>query len=276
MTQINIPGSDIPIGFGLVFHVYPCMTTPAIIVQAAETAALKAAIGFFQPTWKQEIKKVTGGSWLHNIKEYMAADQIEDAAFFDAELTSFFEVAELVDKLAWYLFLFSSTVEFLIDWATTTYEMSGCLPKPSDTIGNSTSPVSVYQRNGAWQDNCAFVHVTWNNAPESEAGSTFGCNAGEVCTCVVVQEWNDLGGVPINTQSRVVNNATGKQISYSFSNQGLFDGTQSTINECRTNVGGETGFAATIQGLSGEAGETDDAWADSGRYYYERTTFAPS
>lgn len=275
MPEILIPESDIPIGFGLSIHVYPCATTPQIICDAFGDAAIKAFIGLERPTVKQSIKKITGGSWLHNIRAEIELLEIEDPAFFDAGLKLLFEFAELVDVAGWFFFLGSMGVQFLIDWSTIIYQESGCAPGTQTTIGNSNEPGSVFPRDGNWHECVTFSNVHWNNAPTSEAGSMFGCGPGEVVTCNVMQTWTDLGNVPINVQCRTRNTVTNEQTSYSYTSQDLFVPNQSTINENYHLNGGVSGGSWIFEGMSGIPGETDDAWVAAGIYYYERTAFLP-
>lgn len=104
----------------------PCAPTPLIAVEAILPATLQLFTSFTKPTWKEELKLTTGGTWLHHMKAYVA-DAIEsDGSVFAGLDRALFQVAEWIDKTSWWFFLASLALDFAANWTSVVLDGTQC------------------------------------------------------------------------------------------------------------------------------------------------------
>lgn len=134
--------------------VNPCLANPMVWVDAFVPAIADEALTLFQssqqPVWKQDIKYATGKSWLKSLKQYVNAEDFNEAKFSDLALKSMFEIAEVADKLVWWLFLASVTADFIASWMTLILEGPECSDKRRAGTTGATDPFGNVSESNTW------------------------------------------------------------------------------------------------------------------------------
>lgn len=116
----------------------PCLPTPTIIVKTAGPALLKALVSIAEPDLKELYSwghgpspgNKHGRSLLKGIKSIVEPILEKSPLFSDGAGKFIFQIAEVADRLSWYLFLLSVGTEFAYDWSTAAYSKAGCIDQP--------------------------------------------------------------------------------------------------------------------------------------------------
>lgn len=273
VAMTDVPPLAIGVGYGKKLTIISCAVTPMVIFEAAGLAAIQCFISFEGPNLKQDIKDVTGGSWLHNIKEYMIEADAVEADINAYGVRALFEVAEVVDALVWWVFLASVLAEFLIEWSTQINRIGHCVPTPGEYWVDGRDAESVLVPDFVWRPACAFYNCETNQGTHVDVGSTHTINKGQEITLVCAQLWGDVANHPQQVQQRVIRDATGEQLDYSPTFDGLANSYWGCINNIDKLNGEDGDTTFTIQGVNSDATPLIEFFAYSGHFYYRQLTF---
>lgn len=120
-------------------------------VECAGPALLRAIASIAEPDVKEIYHEFIGKSVVKTAEiELQAAEELAPGYF--GKFNRFaIPIARFADMAVWYLFLAGITEEFLADWTTQVWKMSGCIPDPKTTIYEFTGPFFGYIVNEEWQ-----------------------------------------------------------------------------------------------------------------------------
>lgn len=102
-----------------------CRPNPQMLIKGFNIAAPKAFFTLLSPNWKTLTKKITGRSWLCGIKSVLQGADEADALYAGLS-EAVFTSLEWIDAAAFYFWVAGVGIDFLINWTSLVYEMSGC------------------------------------------------------------------------------------------------------------------------------------------------------
>jgi hypothetical protein len=135
-----------------------CIPKPQVWAKSLVPAGLKLITSLLEPTWKEDIKLLTGKSWLKHLKQFAEESTVESPAAVDGSLNFMFEAAEVLDTIAWYWFLADVGSDFLANWSTLAMKRSPCTPQEAAgsfagvTGAGTVGSGSGWGMRGAWSE----------------------------------------------------------------------------------------------------------------------------
>lgn len=263
----------IPIGFLNKVIIINCAITPMIVLEAAAAAALSLFISFEEPNVKEVIKSVTGGSWLHNIREYMYEADLVEAEIESYGIRALFELAEALDALVWWIFVAELIGEFLLAWESQIWKIAGCVPNPSEYWVDGKDAETVFVPDGTWRAGCLFYGCQTNQGIRVDVGYQHTLREHDEVTLICAQLFGDVSNNPQRTNQRILNDSTGAQIDYSGTFSGLDRSNWGAINMVQKLNGAKGDTSLSIWAMNEDPTPLIEFFAFQGHFYYSRLTF---
>lgn len=186
----------------------PCTPSIQIWASTLTVSFLAAFWTFLQPVWKQDIKLLTGKSWLHNLRQQVNESEFVNPLFTNGNTEVLFEIAEIADGAVWWIFIGGFTLEFLLDWTTMAYRTEGCLP------GQRTRTYSGIAPTGTSASTTDWAGVVWLQTTPTPGGFLpsvlvvpAGQSGGSINAALTAKDL--LSGKPIAIRTRVRDVDTG-------------------------------------------------------------------
>lgn len=268
------PAIQIPIGFGQSITIYPCAPSIPVIFEGLEAASAKLFLSLISPSWKTDVKWLTGGTWLHDIREVMLDAELIDPVLIDATGTrALFLVADFVDTFAWWMFVAGLTVEFLMDWTTQVWQMSGCLPDPKRYWLESKNCNAVFRADGQWREAMSFTNCRTSDGITTNFGSPFSVFEGTSFSLVWTCVWGDVSGNVQPAVQRVIRGSDDMVLDtggYEGSYWSQINGNIDNLRNSQVVTGGDT---IHCEAMPANATMLLDYWANSGYLMFEVLTF---
>ena len=139
-----------PIGKVLRALFEPCLPTPMMFIETALPAACMVLFSVAKPVWKQDIKLLTGKSWLKHMKGVVGDVDVANPTFMQGNLKFLFELAEIVDKAVWWMFIASMAKDFFFDWTSLAMQMGGCRHDPLHQVLTANNPIGNLSSQDVW------------------------------------------------------------------------------------------------------------------------------
>jgi hypothetical protein len=118
-----------------------CGVQPWVMVELAFPAALSAFVTIIEPNDKMWIRYLTGGSWLHGIKQLAKDVKKVDPTFELPGGKYVFKFIELEDYASWYLFLGEVVYDAYLWWHSRIYKITPRCNVPLGEYAYSTVPI---------------------------------------------------------------------------------------------------------------------------------------
>jgi hypothetical protein len=216
---------------------YGCGPSWQIWVKAAEPAALRLFWSLLPTDWKSEVKLATGKSWLKHVKGVMREGEEVLPDVLTAAGEAVFTIAEVVDQLAWWVYIASVIGDFLIEWSTLAFQMAPGDPGSCAFVLKGDNAFGGTSFGAPWLPGASF-HETWPD-PTQLIGSLHSCGPGQTLWMNVYYEgWNDDVRVAIDIQ--IVDLDTGEVLALAESSQQEMNNGYGTLLSAQIN-GGTTG-----------------------------------
>lgn len=113
--------------------VIPCAVPTTVYLEAAKDAVWQVAFSILSPDPKEVYHTLRGNSLSHDIKAGLEDAGIVPARGDNAATRASFAFADTIDVALWYMFLFSTATEGLVDFSSQVQRHAGCnaLDKPN-------------------------------------------------------------------------------------------------------------------------------------------------
>jgi hypothetical protein len=104
----------------------PCLPAPQVWIAYAGRPITHWVISFLEPNWKTLFKIAAKKSWLCGLKQL--AHDGHETTFTPAStaFTAMTELAEVVDKAAWFYWIASITAEAVVEWSSAVIRATRC------------------------------------------------------------------------------------------------------------------------------------------------------
>lgn len=193
-----------------------CPLPPQVWLKAAGVAALKVFTTNVDPVWKQDVKVVTGKTWLKHLTQRLEKIQPGLPAFTDGLTNALHFTAEVADKTTFWIWIASMLSDFLVRWMTLALRRAGCLDGQKSCVTTGSNPTGVFFASGSWNLGPVFREdfptPGLNIPPIVFCPANSSLNIGVACVFV------KFGGGPVGASLRVRQENTGDivfQQSYS-------------------------------------------------------------
>lgn len=183
--------------------VLPCSIPTAVYIESAIEGLWKAGLTVLEPDPKEVYHQALGQSLYHDAKQV-----IRDVGVFGTEETNIatriaFDLADLVDVEAWYLFLFSAATEGLIDFSSQAIKNSGCQHIGDNRYATGGPYINAIGDDGAlYGDDFQFI----SGSGGSSAGPLgYSIKANQSGTVAATCGFADFNNIPVPSSTAVVN-----------------------------------------------------------------------
>lgn len=278
-ARIHIPLIDLDIGFCLRIVILPCSPKPSVFVETLLPALLKAFVAYEGPDAKHVVHKLTGRSALKSTRLLLndAIEAIPEVGLLDSAATRFvFDLIGVVDVLAWWLFLADIAYDFFIDWSTSIYQVSGCLPEEGRYWERSGDNNCEYTCNQGYLNACAWTNCDTSDGFKTNAGSIITPPVGQYWNVQWTSEWEAIAGGAVPTNMRVQDVTANKTIDSAPAFSDLFDKKTWSIVGAFNQYQTEDEHQYNLQATNASETSIIVAVGKNGGYYYETHTKTPS
>lgn len=208
----------------------PCAPTPMLWVEATVFAAWTLFWSVIEPVWKQDVKLVTGKSWLKNLKQYAYEAEESPYSFFDDSLIMLFEVAEWADAAVFWVWIASIGIDGLMNTCTLAYQLAGCDPLSASCtiVGKSPFGGWSFEQYGKWADGPAWIEqYPVHGAPMSSTLIMPANASGSIAASLTVRS---IGGGFATCTTRVVDPDSGEIIGTGSPQPGADNDAQASMS----------------------------------------------
>lgn len=197
---------------------FQCDVSPWMLLASAGDLFATAIIGNLEPGWKDDVKIVTGKSWVHHGRMLVEEAEEVEHSVFQKGVGFIFDFAEIVDAWAWFLMVAAGLAEGFFSATSLLYYWSSCNPTPQEHALYSHHNFGPLTSHGEWQPAGAWDHVYGVNAGADYIGSDFSfpANSGGRVTWVLGYGYLSGRSIPIDT--RLIDLATGDVLHQSLFN----------------------------------------------------------
>src|SRR5277367_6979369 len=196
----------------------PCANPPQLWVSTFIPAAISAVSTLLTPDNKELVRLATGKSWLKNLKTVVREATVDEGTAYDGALKTFFRLTEYADAASWYFFLTSIGADFLADWTSLTYKVSGCQPAQKSWTTAGGLPVGIFNADGNWATSVAFTES--NPTPGQPLATLVSVAYSQKCYYNLAIVWHTNNPLIADVEWKVQNVNTGEVVASGGS--GLF------------------------------------------------------
>lgn len=182
-----------------------------------ETAVVAAGHVFtsnVSPVWKQDVKLLTGKTWLKHATQRLEQLESEASGFTDGLTRHMHFIGEVADKSVFWLWIASMVSEFIYDWGTLMLQVGGCDAKKKHCVTTYSHPFGSASVPHTW-----VAGPAWREdfpTPGLIHSSTFTIFAGETYAIGFAITFNLIDGGPCAGSARIIEVQSG-QVVYEHS-----------------------------------------------------------